>query len=194
MRSASSHGDRPRPGAAADVEQTPPTREVERLRERRGGAGENRLDSRGGHLLQLIIEREDLGRRSFRKRAGQLAPGGVADLVPGLQERTEVAWAAAGEKRLRRRTVPVGVTLSLEQSQRHHGVRADARGAARQTRAGSQPVQRGRRTRVQGMFDIYNILNANSVLGVNGRFGSAWLQPTAILAGRPFKFGTQIDF
>jgi hypothetical protein len=48
--------------------------------------------------------------------------------------------------------------------------------------------------RIQGMFDVYNVFNANTILGVNGRFGGAWLQPTSILAGRLLKFGTQIDF
>ena len=50
------------------------------------------------------------------------------------------------------------------------------------------------RMRIQGMLDVYNAFNANTVLGVNTRFGSLWLQPTSILAGRLLKFGTQIDF
>lgn len=49
-------------------------------------------------------------------------------------------------------------------------------------------------TRIQAMFDVYNAFNANTILGVNGRFGALWLQPTSILAGRLLKFGTQIDF
>jgi len=44
------------------------------------------------------------------------------------------------------------------------------------------------------MFDIYNALNANTVLGINPTYGSTWLRPTAILAGRLFKFGAQFDF
>jgi hypothetical protein len=51
--------------------------------------------------------------------------------------------------------------------------------------------------RVQGMFDIYNIFNANTVLALNNRYTATgtnlWLQPTSILAGRLFKFGVQID-
>jgi hypothetical protein len=50
------------------------------------------------------------------------------------------------------------------------------------------------RARVLGSFDIYNLLNANPVTGVNTRYGAAWLTPTAILAPRLLKFGTQIDF
>ena len=50
------------------------------------------------------------------------------------------------------------------------------------------------RTRLQGMFDIYNVLNANSVLGANATYGSAWLRPTSVMAGRLFKFGAQFDF
>jgi hypothetical protein len=49
-------------------------------------------------------------------------------------------------------------------------------------------------TRVQGMFDIYNAFNANSILQQNTRYGSAWLTPQVILAARLFKFGAQVDF
>jgi hypothetical protein len=48
--------------------------------------------------------------------------------------------------------------------------------------------------RVHGMFDAYNVFNASTVLGVNTRFGSEWLLPTQILAGRLFKFSAQLDF
>jgi len=50
------------------------------------------------------------------------------------------------------------------------------------------------RARAQGMFDIYNLFNSSPILSANGRYGSAWLVPTQILAGRLFKFGAQIDF
>ena len=50
------------------------------------------------------------------------------------------------------------------------------------------------RFRLRGMFDIYNVMNASTVLSANSRFGSAWLQPQSILAGRIFKFGGQVDF
>jgi hypothetical protein len=48
--------------------------------------------------------------------------------------------------------------------------------------------------RVQGMFDIYNLFNAGTVLGVNARYGQAWLQPNAVLGGRLFEFSAQVDF
>jgi hypothetical protein len=50
------------------------------------------------------------------------------------------------------------------------------------------------RTRVQGQFDVYNALNASPILQSNTRYGAAWLTPQAILAGRLFKFGAQVDF
>ncbi|MBM3779195.1 MAG: TonB-dependent receptor [Acidimicrobiia bacterium] len=50
------------------------------------------------------------------------------------------------------------------------------------------------RTRLKGSFDIYNMLNASTVLGVNAAFGPQWLRPTRILDARLFKFGGQIDF
>jgi hypothetical protein len=50
------------------------------------------------------------------------------------------------------------------------------------------------RGRVRGWVDLYNITNANTILGVNGQYGPSFLAPTVILGGRLFKFGTQIDF
>jgi hypothetical protein len=49
-------------------------------------------------------------------------------------------------------------------------------------------------TRVQGMFDVYNILNASTILSEITTYGPNWLRPTAILGGRLFKFGAQLDF
>jgi hypothetical protein len=50
------------------------------------------------------------------------------------------------------------------------------------------------RTRVQGMFDVYNVLNTSPVLRVNTRYGDAWLYAQQILAARMFKFGAQLNF
>ncbi|MBM3776619.1 MAG: TonB-dependent receptor [Acidimicrobiia bacterium] len=50
------------------------------------------------------------------------------------------------------------------------------------------------RGRVQVNFDAYNIFNANTVLARNNTYGGTWGQPTAILAGRLFKFGGQFDW
>jgi hypothetical protein len=49
-------------------------------------------------------------------------------------------------------------------------------------------------TRVQGMFDVYNALNSNAVLGVNTRYGQAWLNAQQILAARMVKVGAQFTF
>ena len=48
--------------------------------------------------------------------------------------------------------------------------------------------------RLQGMFDVYNLFNASPILLETVRYGAAWLQPSAILGGRLFKFGVQIDY
>ena len=55
-------------------------------------------------------------------------------------------------------------------------------------------IVRLRQLRLQGMFDVYNAFNANTVLALNTTYGSTWLRPTSILAGRLFKFGVQVDF
>ena len=44
------------------------------------------------------------------------------------------------------------------------------------------------------MFDIYNLFNASTVLGVNTRYGPSWLLPSNILGARLFKLGVQVDF
>ncbi len=53
---------------------------------------------------------------------------------------------------------------------------------------------RVRNARVQLQFDVYNALNANSILSLNTRYGSAWLRPIQILDGRIIKFGGQLTF
>ena len=50
------------------------------------------------------------------------------------------------------------------------------------------------RSRWQGMFDIYNAMNGNSVLTVNSAYGPTWLRPTSIMGGRLFKFTGQLDW
>src|SRR6185436_8565657 len=47
---------------------------------------------------------------------------------------------------------------------------------------------------LKGMFDVYNVLNNSTVLGLNAAYGAAWLRPITILAPRLFKFGGQFDF
>jgi hypothetical protein len=50
------------------------------------------------------------------------------------------------------------------------------------------------RLRVQGLLDIYNILNASTATTINQSFGANWLKPQAIMQARYLRFGTQIDF
>ena len=49
-------------------------------------------------------------------------------------------------------------------------------------------------TRIQGMFDIYNVFNQNDALVINTRFGPSWLRPSNVLGARLFKLGAQVDF
>jgi hypothetical protein len=50
------------------------------------------------------------------------------------------------------------------------------------------------KARVRGNFDIYNLLNASSILSENLGYGPQWMRPVQILGGRVFKFGGQLDF
>jgi hypothetical protein len=50
------------------------------------------------------------------------------------------------------------------------------------------------RTRIQGIFDIYNVLNEAAVLSENYQHGSTWKNPTSVLDARIFKFGVQMNF
>src|SRR5262249_1448980 len=50
------------------------------------------------------------------------------------------------------------------------------------------------RVRAQGQFDLFNLLNVSAALLRNNTYGQVWQQPTAVLAGRLFKFGAQFDF
>ena len=54
------------------------------------------------------------------------------------------------------------------------------------------PVQR--QPARSGEFDFYNLLNVGPVLVLNTAYGAAWQTPTAILPGRLFKLGVQLDF
>jgi hypothetical protein len=53
---------------------------------------------------------------------------------------------------------------------------------------------RVRGTRVQGIVDIFNVLNASTVLLTNPNFGSQYLRPLEVVPGRFFKLGAQVDF
>ena len=55
------------------------------------------------------------------------------------------------------------------------------------------------RTRIQGFVDIFNVLNAGTVLSVNETYGSipatnTWRTPLTIMDGRYVRFGTQLSF
>jgi hypothetical protein len=48
--------------------------------------------------------------------------------------------------------------------------------------------------RIQAIAELYNIFNNRPVQGIVTTYGASWELPTALLGGRLFKFGTQIDF
>jgi hypothetical protein len=49
-------------------------------------------------------------------------------------------------------------------------------------------------TRLQGNFDIYNVLNENTILNENTRYGATWRNAIAIMGGRLIKVGAQLTF
>ncbi len=51
-----------------------------------------------------------------------------------------------------------------------------------------------RRGDVQGQFDVFNMLNSSNILSQTETFGSALGRPTAILQGRLFALGLQLNF
>jgi hypothetical protein len=50
------------------------------------------------------------------------------------------------------------------------------------------------RARLQGQFDIYNVTNSSTILSAATTYPTNFLNPTAILGARLFKFGAQFDF
>ena len=58
----------------------------------------------------------------------------------------------------------------------------------------SKIVKLGNRLRIQGNFDLYNVSNSSTVLGVITAYGPTWLNPTQIMPARLAKLGVQLDF
>jgi hypothetical protein len=50
------------------------------------------------------------------------------------------------------------------------------------------------KVKMQGQFDMFNILNSSSILGTVESFGSTLDRPNAILQGRLFAVGVQMNF
>ena len=59
-------------------------------------------------------------------------------------------------------------------------------------------IFRMKTTRLQANVDLYNAMNASTVLGLNNTFSTAgqnnWQQPTQILDARLLKVSVQMDF
>jgi hypothetical protein len=59
---------------------------------------------------------------------------------------------------------------------------------------GTKTVKVGPRLRIQGMVDLYNVMNASSILAQNNTYGPAFETPTLILQPRLVKFSVQLNF
>ena len=58
----------------------------------------------------------------------------------------------------------------------------------------SRAFSTGGRSRVRANIDIYNLLNAASILAINTTYGPAWRNVTQIMNGRLLRVGAQWDF
>jgi len=83
-------------------------------------------------------------------------------------------------------TRTVNVPLILPQTQ------YEARRTQLDVRVGK--IVRVGRTRVQANLDIFNALNASSVLEVNNTFGGQWRQPSRILDPRMVQISARVEF
>jgi hypothetical protein len=52
----------------------------------------------------------------------------------------------------------------------------------------------GDRHTIEGTFDLFNTLNANTITGRTTASGANWLRPTSILPARIFKLGVKYKF
>ena len=50
------------------------------------------------------------------------------------------------------------------------------------------------KSRIQGIFEIYNLTNTRPSQANQTTFNANWLQPSVLLGGRLFKFGAQVDW
>ncbi|MBM3779343.1 MAG: TonB-dependent receptor [Acidimicrobiia bacterium] len=50
------------------------------------------------------------------------------------------------------------------------------------------------RVRAVPSFDIYNLMNGNTITARNNTYGAAWGTPTRFVGGRLLKFGVQLDY
>jgi hypothetical protein len=50
------------------------------------------------------------------------------------------------------------------------------------------------RTRLQANLDLYNALNANTILTINSTFGEQWRRPQSILDGRLVQLSGTLSF
>lgn len=58
----------------------------------------------------------------------------------------------------------------------------------------SKNLNIGRKARVRVNLDVYNVLNASSILTINTTYGSQWRRPLSVLDGRLIEIGGQVTF
>ncbi len=137
-------GDGPRAGAAADVQHPARRWQPGDAGERLAGAGGSGLDPGRHDRHELVVDLEDLlGRSAASECSGKIGPSGVAQLVPELQQGSEVSRSGPGQECCGHRCIRVTITVSLQEPECDHGIGADPRRTRRETRPGRQAGQVG---------------------------------------------------
>ena len=55
-------------------------------------------------------------------------------------------------------------------------------------------INAGRKVRIQGNMDLYNVFNNGAIVTLSNTFGSTWLQPQQLVDGRMVQFSAKLDF
>ena len=123
----------------------------------------------------------------------QLSGTSIATPGPSVNANYTVTAAIAGRPIIGSTAGATTISVNLASRTRCSSTtRSSSTCASRRTSASA-------RSRIQGFADIFNLLNAGTVLRVNETYGAnpatnAWLTPTAIMDGRYVRFGMQMSF
>ena len=122
-------------------------------------------------------------------------PSGTARQDVRVQPDAQPGRRSVAERELHRRPddradlTQTSVTVPLLEA----GLRSTSIAGIRST-CGSPRSSRSAALQAQGQFDIFNLLNSNSILSDVETFGTSLDRPSSILQGRLFAVGVQLTF